>query len=180
MWSSDGIARLLTTVDAVRHYNNPGLSVAGVIVNSLESRTRRQRHWFDELVTNAPAPVWQPPVPKATWIAEAVEAGVGLDEFGTTSAAVLCETSRLRGPADGGLSMSATYHPRRSALAARHPAVPDAEAQTLASRAEPAPGASSPRSLEAGAASSVGAAADSSAAPERNRCWERTRLGPRR
>ncbi len=30
-------------------FNNADLSVAGVIVNALESRTRRQRHWFEEL-----------------------------------------------------------------------------------------------------------------------------------
>jgi len=92
LWSSNGIARLLRTVDAVKRYNNPQLSVVGIVVNSYESRTRRQRHWFEELVESGPAPVWQPPVPKATWIAEAVEAGLGLDEFGTTAAAVLAET----------------------------------------------------------------------------------------
>lgn len=92
LWSSNGIARLLRTIDAVRQYNNAELGIAGVIVNQFEGRTRRQRHWFEELVESGPAPVWQPPVSKATWIAEAAEAGVGLDEFGTTAAAVLAET----------------------------------------------------------------------------------------
>jgi len=92
LWSNDGIARLLRTVDAVRRYNNPVLEIIGVIVNAFEARTRRQRHWFEELLESGPAPVWQPPVPKATWIAEAVEAGVGLDEFGTPAAAALAQT----------------------------------------------------------------------------------------
>ncbi len=92
LWSSDGIARLVATIDAVRRYANPRLTIAGVIVNALEERTRRQRHWMTALLEHAPAPVWQPPVPKATWIAEAVEAGAGLDEWGTPAAAVLAET----------------------------------------------------------------------------------------
>ncbi|MGH3591754.1 MAG: ParA family protein [Pseudonocardiaceae bacterium] len=92
LFSADGIARLLATVDAVRRYANPKLSIAGVVVNALEERTRRQRHWLNELATNAPAPVWQPPVPKATWIGEAIEAGVGLDEWGSPAASVLAGT----------------------------------------------------------------------------------------
>jgi chromosome partitioning protein len=92
LWSSDGIARLVSTIQAVRRYANPRLQIAGVIVNALEDRTRRQRHWMAALMEHSPAPVWQPPVPKATWIAEAVEAGTGLDEWGTAAAAVLAET----------------------------------------------------------------------------------------
>jgi chromosome partitioning protein len=76
LWSSEGIARLLTTVDAIREYSNPHLTLAGVIVNSVE-RTRRQNHWLEDLRVNSPAPVWLPAVPKATWIAEAAEAGQG-------------------------------------------------------------------------------------------------------
>lgn len=62
----------------------------GVIVNALE-RTRRQKHWHEELVQNSPVPVWEPAVPKATWIAEAVEAGGGLDEWNTPAARVLLD-----------------------------------------------------------------------------------------
>ena len=87
LWSSDGIARLLSTLEMVRRYSNPALDAAGVIVNALE-RTRRQRHWYDELQANSPIQVWQPAVPKATWIAEAVEAGMGLDEWNTPAARV--------------------------------------------------------------------------------------------
>lgn len=91
LWSSDGIARLLATLDAVRKYSNPTLTTRGIIVNEFE-RTRRQRHWLAELLANAPAPVWEPPVPKGTWIAEAAEAGMGLDEWNTPAANVLAET----------------------------------------------------------------------------------------
>ncbi len=91
LWSSDGIARLLATLDAVRKYSNPALQTTGIIVNEFE-RTRRQRHWLAELLENAPAPVWQPPVPKGTWIAEAAEAGMGLDEWNTPAAGTLAST----------------------------------------------------------------------------------------
>lgn len=92
LFSADGIARLMATVGAVQRYSNPKLAVAGIIVNALQPRTRRQRHWLGELNANAPAALWHPPVPNATWIAEAIEAGSGLDEWNTPAATVLAET----------------------------------------------------------------------------------------
>lgn len=73
-------------------YANPGLHIVGVVVNALEERTRRQRHWMHELVNNAPALVWQPPVPTATWVGEAIKAGVGLGEWDSPAASVLAGT----------------------------------------------------------------------------------------
>jgi hypothetical protein len=35
--------------------------------------------------------VWEPTIPKATWIGEALEAGVGLDEWGAPAAMVIGE-----------------------------------------------------------------------------------------
>jgi chromosome partitioning protein len=91
LWSSDGIRRLVSSIEGVRRYTNPELALAGIVINAWEN-TRRQRHWLDELTEAAPAPVFHPPVRKASWIAEAVEAGLGLDEWGTPAAAVLAET----------------------------------------------------------------------------------------
>lgn len=91
-FSLDGVARLLDTIEKVRRYSNPSVAIAGIIANQVEDRTRRQRHWLAELTAAAPAPIWQPAVQKATWIAEAQEAGVGLDEWGTPPATVLAET----------------------------------------------------------------------------------------
>ena len=73
-------------------YANPRLRIVGVVVNAPEERTRRQRHWMHELVNNAPAPVWQPPVPTATWVGEAIKAGVGLGEWDSPAASVLAGT----------------------------------------------------------------------------------------
>lgn len=88
LWSNDGIARLLSTIDAVREFSKRGrpLTVAGVVVNALDERTRRQRHWLEDLKANSPVPVWLPPIGHHTWIAEAAEAGLGLDEWGTEAA----------------------------------------------------------------------------------------------
>lgn len=90
-FSLDGISRLLRTIDSVRQYSNKDLRIAGVIANAVEQQTRRQRHWLDELVEAAPAPLWKPTIPKATWIAEALEAGVGLDELETPRGNVMNE-----------------------------------------------------------------------------------------
>lgn len=90
-FSLDGIARLLSTIEQVRRYSNSQLTVAGIIANAVEMQTRRQKHWVAELTAAAPAPLWRPPVPKATWIAEAQEAGMGLDEWGTPAATVMAE-----------------------------------------------------------------------------------------
>jgi chromosome partitioning protein len=90
-FSLDGIARLLATIAQVRRYSNPGLAIAGIIANAVEERTRRQRHWLSELAAAAPAPMWHPVIPKATWIGEALEAGVGLDEWGTVAASAMAE-----------------------------------------------------------------------------------------
>jgi chromosome partitioning protein len=90
-FSLDGIARLLSTIEQVRRYSNPQLRIAGIIANAVEQQTRRQRHWLAELAGAAPAPLWEPVIRKATWIAEALEAGVGLDEWGTPPATVTAE-----------------------------------------------------------------------------------------
>jgi chromosome partitioning protein len=105
-FSLDGIARLLSTIEQVRRYSNSGLAVAGIIANAVENQTRRQKHWLAELKAAAPAPLWEPTIPKATWIGEALEAGVGLDEWGTPSATVIGEIydgylSRLLGAGEG-------------------------------------------------------------------------------
>jgi chromosome partitioning protein len=120
LFSANGIARLLRTIEGVRKYNNPSLQIAGTIINAFEARTRRAKHWRQELETAGlaataaaaeaaeaarrgqpapdptglpagPAEIWQPVVPKATVIADAQEAGVGLDEWGTTPARLLQE-----------------------------------------------------------------------------------------
>jgi chromosome partitioning protein len=92
LWSANGLAHLLTTIDNVRRYYNPELSVAGIIVNQHEEHTVAGRHWRQELQEAAATrslTVLSPPVPKRAAIADATEAARGLDEWGTSEATSL-------------------------------------------------------------------------------------------
>lgn len=92
LWSANGLAHLLATVDSVREHYNAALTVAGVVINQHEERTVGGRHWYDELCRAADArslAVLTPPVPKRAAIADATEAARGLDEWGTPDAAAL-------------------------------------------------------------------------------------------
>lgn len=89
----DGLDRLLDTVELVREFTNPRLIVAGAIING-HSYTRRIDRWCNDIRTALGPlgiPVLDPPVQRVTWIAEAQEAGVGLDEWPNPKAAVLHE-----------------------------------------------------------------------------------------
>ena len=91
-WSLSGLAQLLDTIDNVRRYYNPGLSVAGVVVNQHEERTVSGQTWLDELHTAAKTRelrVLAPAIPKRVVIAAATEAARGLDEWGSAEAAAL-------------------------------------------------------------------------------------------
>ena len=92
LWSANGLAHLLSTIDDVRKYYNAGLVVAGVVVNQHEPHTVGGRHWHDELQAAAEVRglrVLAPPIPKRAAIADATEAARGLDEWGTADAAAL-------------------------------------------------------------------------------------------
>ena len=92
LWSANGLAHLLTTIDNVRRYYNPGLTVAGIIVNQHEEHTVAGRHCRQELqeaATSRSLTVLTPPVPKRAAIADATEAARGLDEWGTSEATTL-------------------------------------------------------------------------------------------
>ncbi len=92
LWSSNGLAHLLRTIDNVRQYYNPALKVAGIVVNQHEDRTVGGKFWRDELTEAAAArslSVLSPPIPKRAAIADATEAARGLDEWGTPDATAL-------------------------------------------------------------------------------------------
>lgn len=82
-WSLDGLALLLNTIRDVRHYYNPQLAVAGLVVNLHEEHTSAGRHWAGELAAAAEANelrVLTPYVPKRQPINDAIDYGQGLDE----------------------------------------------------------------------------------------------------
>lgn len=92
LWSANGLAQLLDTIDSVRAYYNPVLRVAGMIVNQHEENTVSGKTWLEELNQAAQTRglnVLSPPIPKRVVIADATEAAHGLDEWGSAEAAAL-------------------------------------------------------------------------------------------
>ncbi|MFZ2178917.1 MAG: ParA family protein [Rhodococcus sp. (in: high G+C Gram-positive bacteria)] len=87
----DGLDRLLDTIEIVQEYTNPQLVIAGAIINGYQ-RTNRMDRWCNDLRESLDAPVLDPPIHRATWIAEATEAGRGLDEWNTPKASNLHRT----------------------------------------------------------------------------------------
>lgn len=84
LYSASGLAHLLETLDAVRAYYNPGITVAGVIVNQHRRRTLQGTHWLERLTQACEErglPLLDPPVPDAVAISDAAESGKGLDEW---------------------------------------------------------------------------------------------------
>jgi len=92
LWSANGLAQLLDTIDSVRSYYNGALRVPGIIVNQHEENTISGKTWLDELHQAAESrklTVLDPPIPKRVVIADTVEAARGLDEWGSAEAAAL-------------------------------------------------------------------------------------------
>lgn len=92
LFSANGLAQLLDTIDSVKQHYNPTLIVAGVIVNQHEEQTVSGRTWLDELHTaaeNRDLTVLNPPIPKRVVISDALEAANGLDEWGSAEATAL-------------------------------------------------------------------------------------------
>lgn len=92
LFSANGLAQLLETIDNVRQYYNPALGVAGVIVNQHEERTLSGQGWLEQLRTAAGERglhVLEPPIPKRVVISDATEAARGLDQWGSAEATAL-------------------------------------------------------------------------------------------
>jgi chromosome partitioning protein len=69
--SSRGVGQLLETVDDVRSYTNPDLSVRGVIATMYDGRTNLAAAVIDDVRTRYELDVIDPPVPKSVRVAEA-------------------------------------------------------------------------------------------------------------
>lgn len=76
-----GVANVMRTVEVVAEHYNPGLSVAGIIVNLLPTRQRESDARLEELLEAFETLVWQPYVPSRAVIAEAQGAGAPVHEF---------------------------------------------------------------------------------------------------
>jgi len=92
LFSADGLAHLLDTIDAIKANYHPQLRVGGVIVNQHEEHTVSGRKWAAEI--GSAMPVLHPPIPKRAVIGDAAEAATGLDEWhgtGRAGAAALAD-----------------------------------------------------------------------------------------
>ena len=94
LWSANGLAQLLSTIEGVRGYYNSRLRVAGIIINQHEEQTVSGRTWRDEVRTAAESRdlhLLEPFIPKRVVIADATEAARGLDEWGGAEALALAD-----------------------------------------------------------------------------------------
>lgn len=82
LWSLDGIAHLLGNIREVGTYYNPGLSVAGVLINKFDKRKNSAQARKRELISAAEEEglnVFQPVIPDRVIISESAENGEALD-----------------------------------------------------------------------------------------------------
>ena len=89
LFSANGLALLLDTIGDVREYYNPGLTVAGIVVNKHEEQTVSGRERLAELREAAQGrgiPILAPLVPKRVVISDAADSARGLDEWGGAEA----------------------------------------------------------------------------------------------
>lgn len=68
--SHRGVGQLLDTVDDVRAFTNPGLTVLGVVATLYDRRTRLAQQVLDDVRTRYGLEVLRPPVPKSVRVAE--------------------------------------------------------------------------------------------------------------
>jgi chromosome partitioning protein len=73
--SHRGVAQLLETIDDVRLFANPALSVRGIIATMYDGRTRHSRAILDDVRARFGLPVLEPPVAKSVRFAEAPAQG---------------------------------------------------------------------------------------------------------
>ena len=80
-----GVAQLLETIDDVRSYTNPDLTVLGVVATLFDGRTRLAHQVVAEVREQHGLEVFDPPVPKSVKAAEAPGQGVSVLEHAPTS-----------------------------------------------------------------------------------------------
>lgn len=94
LWSANGLAKLLDSIEKVKEYYNGSLSVIGVVINQHEKNTTAGAHWLKELgqaVTERNIPLFDPAIPKRVAISDAVEASLPLDEYPSSASSELAQ-----------------------------------------------------------------------------------------
>jgi len=83
--SQRGVGQLLETIEDVRAYTNPQLTVRGVIATMYDSRTRLAQQVLEGVPERYGLDVLRPPVPKSVKVAEAPSLGRSILEHAPTS-----------------------------------------------------------------------------------------------
>ena len=87
-----GVDQLLETIDDVRRFTNPDLTIAGAVVTMFDARTRHGQEQLAALEDMERISVLHPPVPKSIRVAEAP--GRGLSILGHSSTHATAEAYR--------------------------------------------------------------------------------------
>lgn len=85
-FSAHGIGLLMSTVNRVQRFYNPGLEVGPILVNNFDGRLTEERFRLKEIQEAYPGGVYDPPCPKATVIAKAAGAQHPLSAYGAEGA----------------------------------------------------------------------------------------------
>ena len=93
LYASDGLSKVLSTIELVKKHTNPALRVGGVLINSIDERTTSDTYWAAEIqeAVDKRGLTLLPQIPKRVAIKESTEAGQGIDEYGTPEGARLAE-----------------------------------------------------------------------------------------
>jgi chromosome partitioning protein len=87
--SQRGVGQLLETIEDVRAYTNPELTVRGVIATMYDSRTRLAQQVLELVPERYGLEVLLPPVPKSVKVAEAPSCGRSILEHASSSKGAL-------------------------------------------------------------------------------------------
>jgi chromosome partitioning protein len=83
--SHRGVAQLLETIDDVRLFANPALTVRGIVATMFDGRTRHGREILDDVRARYGLPVLEPPVAKSIRFAEAPARGRSILQHASSS-----------------------------------------------------------------------------------------------
>lgn len=83
--SHRGVGQLLETVEDVRGYSNPDLTVLGGIATIFDARTKLSRAILDSIKETFDLEVLDPPIPKSVRVAESPSHGKSVLEHATSS-----------------------------------------------------------------------------------------------
>lgn len=86
--ASQGVLRILESIEVIKKYHRKNLRLAGVLVNLMPPRGREAQLRLDELTDTLGAEVWIPPIPRRAVFNDAIGACRPVHEFGSEAASV--------------------------------------------------------------------------------------------